>query len=252
MIYQPTIAIGLILGTLLPSFAGTPEVTPQPQVSPAPLPSSISYDYVEASYSHAWLDDTPFDLFNQQDGYAIGLNKSIGQGMFLFASFDQYFASESGQINAFGFDVDASGDTNTLGAVLGLGFHVPVTKNIDWVIQAGGTYSRLEVDVEGSINGNRFEVDDVLSGDGFGVQASTGFRIACTSWLELNLFYQYGWNEMDVEILGEDVGSADSDVHAGKAAIIFRNVGVQSLDLVLSGLVAESFRSANAGLRFNF
>jgi hypothetical protein len=114
MINQPTIAIGLILGTLLPAFA----VNPQPQVSPAPLLSSISYDYEEASYSHAWLNDTPLDLFDQQDGYAIGLNKSIGQNMFLFAGFNQYFASESGRINAFGYDVDASGDMNTLGAAL--------------------------------------------------------------------------------------------------------------------------------------
>jgi len=252
MIYQPTIAIGLILGTLLPAFAGSPAVTPQPQVSPAPSLSSISYDYVEASYSHAWLNDTPLDLFDQQDGYAIGLNKSIGQNMFLLAGFNQYFASESGRINAFGYDVDASGDMNTLGAALGLGFHLPVTKNIDWVIQAGGTYSRLEVDAEASVYGNQFELDEAILADGFGVQASTGFRIACTSWLELELFYQYGWSNVDLQILGEDVGSADADVHAGKAAIIFRNVGVQNLDLVLSGFVAESVRSANAGLRFNF
>ena len=252
MIHHPTIAIGLILGTLAPAFAGTPDVPAHPPMAPAPLLSSISYDYVEASYSHAWLDDTPFDLFEDQDGYAIGLNKSIGQNVFLFADFSQWFASESGEVNAFGFDVDASGDTNTLEAVLGLGFHVPVTGSIDWVIQAGGTYSRLEVDAEVSFGGNRFEFDEAINGDGFGVQASTGFRIACTSWLELNLFYQYGWSEIDFEILGEDVGSEDAHVHAGKAAIIFRNVGVRNLDLVFSGIVAESAQTANAGLRFNF
>ncbi len=229
--------------------AGT---APPPQPTPAPNPPSISYDYLEAGYTHLWLDDTPLNLFDNHDGYHLGLNKSLSPNFFLLADFSQVFASESADLHAFGQNVSVSGDLNSLSAVLGLGFHTPVARNIDWVLQTGATYSRIELDLEGRNHRYSWSLDEAATIDGFGIQAATGFRFALANWIELDLFYQYAWSDAEAEVLGNNFASSDADVHSGKAALIFRNLAVANLDLVLSGLLAENGQNLLVGLRYNF
>ena len=248
---KPTLqALLLSLAAVGTAAAGT---TPAPQPAPTPPAPTLSYDYLEAGYSHLWLDDTPLNLFDNHDGYHLGLNKSITPNLFVLADFTQVFSSESRSLNAFGETFDASGDLNSLDAVLGLGFHTPVTSSVDWVLQLGATYAHLDLDVSARDHrGHSWSIDEAATIDGFGIQAATGFRFALANWIELDLFYQYAWSDAEAEVLDNNFASSDADVHSGKAALIFRNLAVANLDLVLSGLLAENGQNLLVGLRYNF
>lgn len=245
----------ILLASLLSLASASAGTTPPPPPAPEPPSPTLSYDYLEAGYSHMWLDDTPLNLFDNHDGYHLGLNKSLAPNFFVLADFTQVFSSESRSLSAFGETFDANGDLNSLNAVLGLGFHTPVAHSVDWVLQLGATYSRTDLDIGGSDHrghGHSWHIDQAATIDGFGLQAATGFRIALAPWLELDLFYQYAWTDAEAEVLGATFSSTDADLHAGKAALVFRNLGVPNLDLILSGLVAENVQTLNAGLRYNF
>lgn len=242
------LALSALLASATVANAGSP---PPPAMPPVAAPSSISYDFIEAGYVHSW-NDLPYDVFDEGDGYQIGLNKSLTDSLYLFAGFGQIFSDDSTSIDTFLGDIELEGDLDTLGAQLGLGFHLPLTSTIDWVIEAGGTYARTELDVTARLGGTTVEIDDAAEADGFGFTARTGFRIALTNWLELDLFYRYLWADIDGEVGGFDFDIGSNEGHVGEANLIFRNLGASNLDLVLGYSYAEEAQAASAGIRYNF
>ena len=228
---KSTILLALV-ATALPALAGSGKA-PAPVAPPAPEASSISYDFIGAGWTRE-LDG--FNLSevglgsSDVDGYNINLSKTIAGGLFGFASFGQGFGDTS--VSVFGNDLTV--DLETLSAAVGVGYHVGVASNVDFVVQVGGAYA--DADVSASVGGF---TASVRAREEFGAIAAVGFRAALTNWLELNLFYTPSYFE-------------DSDfANAGTANIIFRNI-VSTVDLVLSGSINEETESFGAGLRYNF
>ena len=221
---KTTILLALV-ATALPALAGSGKA-PAQVAPPAPEASTISYDFIGAGWNRT-LDGLSVDGLGTTDidGYDINLSKTITGGLFGFANFGQGFADISGQ----GVTVDLE----TLAAAVGVGYHVGVASNVDFVVQAGAAYTEFDASASG------FGVTVPLgSGDEWGAVGAAGFRIALTNWLELNLFYNAGYFDSEYS-------------NAGSANLIFRNI-VSTVDLVLSGSINEDVESIGAGLRYNF
>ena len=226
------------------AMAGTPVSAP---VAAAPEAShAFSYDYAQASYVQGWLDDDLLGsgLFQNSSGYAVDLSKSVGTSFFVYGGIGQSFSNDSADI----YGTDVEGDLDTMSVELGVGFHFPITNRIDWVIKGAGTWNRAEMD----LSADGYDFDDIGSVDGFGAQVATGFRIALTSSIELGLFYQYNYMDAEFEVDGQDYATSDADVSTGYADLVFRNIGVENLDLVLSSSFGESAVTAGAGIRYNY
>lgn len=232
----------------VPAPASGPSVAPMV----ADEPSAISYDYIEAGYVHGWLD-MPFDLFEDHDGYRIALSKSLNQSVYLFAGFDQVFSDDTGSVHTDLGRIKLDGDLDSLGAQAGVGFHLPVTNRIDWVIEAGGTYGRTELDLTARLHSHNYHSDEAVKVDGFGVTGLTGFRLSLTSWLELDVFYKYVWSDLDADIVDVNVDHiGGQDGHMGMAKLIFRDIASSNFDFVLGGTAAQDAQSVSASVRYNF
>lgn len=216
---KTTILLALV-ATALPAFAGSGKA-PAPVAPPAPEASTISYDFVGAGWTR--VSDGLFGL-DDTDGYNIGLSKTITGGLFGFASFGQQFGDLS--------EGDAALDVDFTALSFGAGYHVGIASNVDFVVQVGAGYR------EGGANLTIPGATLSAQGSEWGVVAATGFRIALTNWLELNLFYTPDYFDSSYR-------------NAGTANLIFRNI-VSTVDLVLSGSIDEETESFGAGLRYNF
>ncbi len=218
---KSTILLALV-ATALPVFAGSGKAPAPVAPAPAPEASTISYDFIGAG----WTREFDGPIGEDVDGYNINLSKTISGGLYGFATFGQGWSDISGS----GVTIDLE----TLSAAVGVGYHVAIASNVDFVVQVGGAYE------EGDITGSGFGVTIPLAArEEFGAVAAVGFRAALTNWLELNLFYTPSYFE-------------DSDfANAGTANIIFRNI-VSTVDLVLSGSINEETETIGAGLRYNF
>jgi hypothetical protein len=192
-----TAAISLNAG---PMWDKTPVLQPTPAAPPPPLCNTISYDFVQAQYHHLFSEDYP------SDGFGIATSKSLTDNLFGFANYNQYFDG-----------------TELLSIDAGLGYHVPVTQCIDFVVKAASVY------------------DDSIYGSAFSGSGGLGFRMGLTSWLQVDVFYHGFWYKF------EDYSNS------GSAAVILREVIAPKLDVVLSGSVGqEDWQTVSAGLRFNF
>jgi hypothetical protein len=165
--------------------------------APAPACNTISYDFIEAGWSRDLSGDGA-------DGFGAAINKSLTDNLFGYADFNHF----------------SSPDENYIGA--GVGYHLPVTSCIDWVVKGGVLYSDLE---------------STETWDGV---FATGFRMSLNHWLQLDLFYNARWVDFD---------SVES---SGSAALIFREVLAPKTDLFVLGSVGEDYEAIYAGFRYNF
>ena len=201
-----TILALTVLATASLANAGTSSgkalATP-PQTPPAPACSTISYDFVEAGYGRIFGD------FADANGAYATFSSTIAGNLFGFVEANQYWGENN------------SGDFFSADA--GLGYHIPLTSCIDWVVKAALVYDSPEGG------------DDTFSGI-----AATGFRFSLGSNLEINTFYNAFWSEF------EDV------IHGGTLALIVRDVLAPKVDVVIAGIVTEEGEAATLGLRYNF
>ena len=94
-----------------------------PAVAPMPAPTcegGISYDNLSVDWSHSWLDGGADDL----NGVDVNLHKTIVDKLFFHGSAAW---------------TDSTGDD--WGFTAGLGYALPLMKNIDLVAEAGGFWS---------------------------------------------------------------------------------------------------------------
>ncbi|MEX0706318.1 MAG: outer membrane beta-barrel protein [Woeseia sp.] len=134
----------------------------------------LSYNYVDAAYSQTELDD--FDV----DGDSIGISGAfeINENFFLFAGYG------TGDLDdGFGTSVDI----DQLSA--GVGYHIPLSGQVDLVTGLSYEYVDLSVPGFGSVDDN-----------GFGL--SLGLRFAATEQVELNVGIKY----IDLSDSGDDTG----------------------------------------------
>jgi hypothetical protein len=170
----------------------------QPPAPPAPACNTISYDFVEANWLHSFSGDGA-------DGFGVAINKTIVGNLFANADYNQYFNPDQ-------FDVAA-----------GLGYHVPLTSCIDWVVKASVVYGETDF-------------DEAWSGS-----VGTGFRIGLASWLQLDVFYHGFYYDF------EDYTSS------GSAALIFREIIAPKVDIIIAGSIGEDdYEAISAGIRYNF
>ncbi len=119
------------------------------------MADGLSYNYLEGGYQRIDLDDDVFDI--DGDGFGIGGSFELGRNAFMFASYGTA-------------DFDFGIDLDELSA--GVGYHVPVGTNTDFV--ASIAYVRAEADASGFGS-----VDDS------GIGASIGLRSMVTDTVEV-------------------------------------------------------------------
>lgn len=173
--------------------------------SPA-LADGPSYNYLEAGFSQIDLDDDIVDV--DGDGFAIGGSFEVGDQLFVFVDYGSS-------------DLDFDIDLDEL--MIGLGFHTPMSDNVDFVAKIA--YASIEASAFG------FSVDD----DGFG--ASVGLRGMVSERVELEGSIDYvdfgdggddtsvsaaGWYEFtDSFALGLQVGVGDDVTRYGIGARLY-------------------------------
>ncbi|AXR07448.1 outer membrane beta-barrel protein [Salinimonas sediminis] len=120
-----------------------------------------SWDYVEAGYQQAEIDDAG-DF--EPKGYALAASKAIGENFFLKANYSDLSEEESGL------------DTDLSQFSAGVGYRYSATKTTD----VYGVVSFERIEIEASAFGESVEADD----DGFGIEA--GIRSMIIDQLELS------------------------------------------------------------------
>lgn len=116
------------------------------------MAGELSYSYIEGGYQRVELDDSSgFQV--DGDGYGIGGSIEVGESFHLFGD---YATSDFD----FGVDVDQYS--------LGVGYHTPLTKNLDGIFEIA--YVRAEADVIG------FSLDEDGYGASIGVRGMLGDR----------------------------------------------------------------------------
>ncbi len=133
------------------------------------IADGLDYNYLEGGYQRIELDDDFFDV--DGDGFGIGGSFEVGDNAFVFGSYGTA-------------DFDFGIDFNELTA--GVGYHVPVGTNTDFV--ASIAYVRAEAEASG------IDIDDN------GIGASIGLRSMVTDTVEVfgNINY------VDLDDSGDD------------------------------------------------
>ena len=158
--------------------------------------ADINYNYVEADYASSHLSGTTADGYNFKGSAAFG---------------DHWYGNFSyGQVNKSNIDTDLVVDSVPLNAdfdlsntIVSLGYHLPVSDNVDFFTELGYVRTALGIDISGygdlSDSGNGYRVAG-------GVRAMLGDRFEGS----FNLNYQ-------------DVGDAGDGVGAGVGGIFHVN-----------------------------
>ncbi len=197
-----TLALALVVSSANAGTSSSKQPTMPPPAPPAPACNDLSYNFFEATYVHNFGEND-----TDTDGYALTLSSTIVGNLFGFAEFNQGF-----------------GDSDFISADAGLGYHVPLTSCIDFVVKAAIVYD----DYDNSDS-------EIWSGLG-----GVGFRIGLAKWLELDLFYHAFWDDFD---------KVES---SGSLALIFREVIAPKVDIIIDGVVGENSQGLSAGFRYNF
>lgn len=170
----------------------------------------LSYNYVDVSYSQ-----TEFDDFNV-DGDSIGIDGSfeINENFFAFASYG------TGDLDdGFGNSVDI----DELSA--GVGYHMPLSGQVDLVTGLSYEYVDLSAPGFGSVDDN-----------GFGL--SIGLRFAATEQVELNAGIKY----IDLSDSGDDTGFGIGGLYNF----------TENFSVGLAGSWTDDTSTYGIGGRFNF
>ncbi len=168
------------------------------------MAEGLSYSYLQGGYQRVELDDSFFDI--EGDGFGIGGSFDFGNSVYAFAG---YSVADFD----FGIDLDELD--------VGIGYHVGVAENTDFV--ASIAYVRVEAEASGFGS-----VDD----SGFG--AAIGLRSMVTQRLELSGSLNYvdlddsgdvtsicgaAWYDVsDVVAIGANLGFGDDTTSYGLGA----------------------------------